>query len=561
MVHASGAKFWEITVLERSNHIRYGKLSNGEEDGVESGQTLYSSQTEATGRARELIEAKMARGYHLLTQAERKESPKDEQKGEFAKAVMRGKGGTYMDLCEEGVITYWKVQVTGTGQPGNQVRVEKGVAGGRPAVWVNTYVDEDEAARVGRTEVRDKLARGFKRTEEKLPPTSPLARRDVIEIDLSSPAPTPPLSPLRTPPQPSSSTDLFQVFSGTGLERYIPALEAESVLPTQVSIDELSLMTEADFLRLGIPPFQASKIKSYLNTQSTAASPPVAKRKRSPSTSPYPDSKKPKISPKGSPPSILPVDFLSPQIWDDSVNPKNWLITEAIDGVRCLWTGSELLSKSGQPFVPPLFFTEPLPRDVAIVGQLYIPAESSKKCLFHAKRPDMDGWKLIHFSCFDLPTLRKPLEDRIFQLQTIVQTVNLPFVTTPTYTVCGDTENLRAELARTSVFNPNGLLIRQPGSYYDAKRSKSLLKVKKPLESTAVVTGYEPGKGKYEGLVGGFRVKTEDGKEFKLISGLTDADRKFPPLIGAMVSFQYQECSSAGVPKFPVLKEGAGNSR
>ncbi len=113
LVHSSGLKFWEIAVLDKANHVRYGKLRDGTEEEVEAGSSHYTSQPETIARAQALVLAKLQRQYHVLAEEDR-ESLK-EPVSEFARVVQHSasQGGTYMELREAGYASYWKVQVQG----------------------------------------------------------------------------------------------------------------------------------------------------------------------------------------------------------------------------------------------------------------------------------------------------------------------------------------------------------------------------------------------------------------------------------------------------------------
>lgn len=43
------------------------------------------------------------------------------------------------------------------------------------------------------------------------------------------------------------------------------------------------------------------------------------------------------------------------------------------------------------------------------------------------------------------------------------------------------------------------------------------------------------------------------GCQFRVGSGMTDADRLNPPKIGSIISYRFQELTSSGVPRFPVF--------
>jgi DNA ligase-1 len=94
-------------------------------------------------------------------------------------------------------------------------------------------------------------------------------------------------------------------------------------------------------------------------------------------------------------------------------------------------------------------------------------------------------------------------------------------------------------------------MLRQPGSIYEVGRSSTLLKVKNFRDAEAVVMDHQAGKGKFKGKMGALVVQMEDGTEFSVGTGFSDAQRGSPPPIGSTITFRYQELSDAGVPRFP----------
>ncbi len=60
-----------------------------------------------------------------------------------------------------------------------------------------------------------------------------------------------------------------------------------------------------------------------------------------------------------------------------------------------------------------------------------------------------------------------------------------------------------------------------------------------------------PGKGKFEGKLGSLRVRSPDGREFSVGSGLKDADRDSPPAVGAVITYRYRGLTDDGLPRFP----------
>ena len=84
-----------------------------------------------------------------------------------------------------------------------------------------------------------------------------------------------------------------------------------------------------------------------------------------------------------------------------------------------------------------------------------------------------------------------------------------------------------------------------------SKRSPTLLKVKPYDDAEATVIAHELGKGKFTGKVGALRVRTDDGREFSIGSGLSDAERQSPPPLGTVITYRFRGLTAKGMPRFP----------
>lgn len=103
-----------------------------------------------------------------------------------------------------------------------------------------------------------------------------------------------------------------------------------------------------------------------------------------------------------------------------------------------------------------------------------------------------------------------------------------------------------------------GVMLRDPYSFYEAgKRSKGLIKMKKFDTDEFAITGYVEGKGKLEGKIGAFKVKTPEGKEFSVKVASTDEELAHmwnyrTCYINAMLTVKFQGKSENGIPRFPI---------
>ena len=60
------------------------------------------------------------------------------------------------------------------------------------------------------------------------------------------------------------------------------------------------------------------------------------------------------------------------QKYDEKLqDPKGWLMSEKLDGVRCYWDGQKMSTRNGNAFFPPAWFIKDLPTDLALDGELW----------------------------------------------------------------------------------------------------------------------------------------------------------------------------------------------
>jgi DNA ligase 1 len=237
--------------------------------------------------------------------------------------------------------------------------------------------------------------------------------------------------------------------------------------------------------------------------------------------------------------------------WDAVQDLTGWWMSEKLDGVRAYWDGTQFLSRQGNLFHAPDWFIKGLPKE-PLDGELWLDRKAFQRTVSIVRRQDKsDHWQEIRFLIFDAPQMTSGFEERVAALTKGFKKWKSDHRELVTHAACESTEHLRSELQRIESLGGEGLMLRQPGSKYVAGRSNSLLKVKSFLDAEAVVVSYEAGKGKHKGRVGALNVKLPNGKTFSVGTGLSDAERKSPPAIGATITFRYQELSDAGIPRFP----------
>jgi DNA ligase-1 len=210
-----------------------------------------------------------------------------------------------------------------------------------------------------------------------------------------------------------------------------------------------------------------------------------------------------------------------------------------------LWT------RKGHVVHAPGYFLAELPRGLALDGELWIGRGKFEETVstVRAETPD-DRWKKVHFMVFDAPQARGTFEERMQVLRATLPEGNR-FVRVVVQERCQGVRQLLAERDRVVKMGGEGLMLRQPESQYEPRRSPTLLKVKPYDDAEATVMAYETGKGKLVGKLGALLVRTDDGREFSIGSGLTNAQRESPPPIGTVITYRFRGLSAKGMPRFP----------
>jgi hypothetical protein len=225
-------------------------------------------------------------------------------------------------------------------------------------------------------------------------------------------------------------------------------------------------------------------------------------------------------------------------------------MSEKLDGVRAYWDGTQLLSRLGNPFKPPAWFADPLPKE-PLDGELWVGRKQFQKTVGIVRRQDQcELWREVRDVVFDAPGHPGPFEERLRHLEVIGTGCGAHVVVHP-HEPCRGQDHLRTELARVEALGGEGLMLRKPGSKYEVGRSFTLLKVKTFHDAEARVLAHVAGAGKHAGRLGSLLAQLPDGTEFNVGTGFSDAERESPPPVGSIITFRYQELSDGGVPRFP----------
>ena len=229
------------------------------------------------------------------------------------------------------------------------------------------------------------------------------------------------------------------------------------------------------------------------------------------------------------------------------IDPKPYLVSEKLDGVRALWDGTALRFRSGRMVAAPAWFLAALPK-TPLDGELWMGRRSFDALSAAVRRaqPVDAEWRRIRFHVFELPAGDGVFERRAEQLKALASDIVVPV---EQQRLTSNAE-LRAKLKQVVDAGGEGLMLHRADAPVASGRSELLLKLKPLAYAEAVVVGHEPGKGRLAGQLGALELQTPDGVRFKLGTGFNDAQRRDPPPIGATVTYRYRDLTPAGKPRF-----------
>lgn len=165
--------------------------------------------------------------------------------------------------------------------------------------------------------------------------------------------------------------------------------------------------------------------------------------------------------------------------WNGRTDPTGWWASEKLDGCRAFWDGAVLRTRdSWLPIDAPAAITAKLPRGRALDGELWAGRGNFElvRVLVQTRRAGHPSWEQVKYMVFDAPTTDADvLEDRWKVGQKLARGAKVEWVRQERVA------SLAAMLARFNevvASGGEGLVLRQPASYYEFQRSSRWLKVK-----------------------------------------------------------------------------------
>lgn len=239
--------------------------------------------------------------------------------------------------------------------------------------------------------------------------------------------------------------------------------------------------------------------------------------------------------------------------YHEDIDLAAYWVSEKLDGVRALWDGRRLLSRGGNAFAAPSWFTAGFPA-VALDGELWVGRGKFEETASIVSRQNPhEGWRRVRYMVFDLPHHPGTFDRRLEDLGAAIAGSPNPFLAVIPQDKLPSHKALLERLDAVVANGGEGLMLHRGDSRYRAGRSADLLKLKKFDDAEGIVIAHNPGRGRLEGLMGSVTVRTEQGVVVKVGSGFSDEERRNPPPVGATITFKHQGFTASGKPRFPVF--------
>lgn len=244
-------------------------------------------------------------------------------------------------------------------------------------------------------------------------------------------------------------------------------------------------------------------------------------------------------------------NVLLANVYQQQVDVAEYWVSEKLDGVRAYWDGEKLLSRNGNVFAAPAWFSEKFPPH-PLDGELWSKRGDFAAILSTVSKQTADDaqWQKLAFYVFELPHAAGDFTQRLQQIERIVNQANSPYLRkVEQFSVANHTE-LLAMLKHYAQHGAEGLMLHKKTALYHGGRSDDLLKLKPYEDNEARLIAYKYGKGKYAQQIRGYIVQTQEGKIFTIASGLTEQLRQVPLPVDTIITYQFNGLSKKGIPRF-----------
>ena len=170
-------------------------------------------------------------------------------------------------------------------------------------------------------------------------------------------------------------------------------------------------------------------------------------------------------------------DIMLAEIYQQGINLSQYWVSEKLDGVRARWNGKQLLSRGGNVFAAPEWFTKDFPT-VSLDGELWMGRrryEDTSSVV--RKHQPHEGWRNIRFMAFDLPEHGGTFDERVSAMKYLAAQVDSPYLAIIKQETFDTEETLKQQLQTVLAQGGEGLMLHRKTARYLRGRSQDLLKL------------------------------------------------------------------------------------
>jgi DNA ligase-1 len=249
--------------------------------------------------------------------------------------------------------------------------------------------------------------------------------------------------------------------------------------------------------------------------------------------------------------TAAPPALMHAKLWPSGGDPRTYLVSEKLDGVRAFWDGQRLRFRSGLPIAAPDWFTEGLPK-TPLDGELWLGRGRFDELsgTVRKKLPVDAEWRQLRYMVFDLPGATGSFAERTQRINALLTEAHQPWLQAVAQSQIPKASGLQALLKKTVQDDGEGLVLHRANALWSPGRSDALFKLKPLPDEEARVIAHLPGKGRHAGRMGALLLALPDGQQFALGTGFSDAQRADQPPVGAVVTYRYRDRTPKGLPRF-----------
>lgn len=174
--------------------------------------------------------------------------------------------------------------------------------------------------------------------------------------------------------------------------------------------------------------------------------------------------------------------------WDkEKMNGEGWWMSEKFDGIRAMWTGGHLYTRTGKEIKIPDNFRQQLP-PITLDGELWTQYGLQQTSLQLTKSKQSKYWNQVVFQVFDTADSSLSFEERQQQLQQLSTKFNMKDkIRIVPMIKCLDNNHLQQYFKSIIQKGGEGIVLRQPNSMYTPGRSLSMRKYKEYQDTEVLI--------------------------------------------------------------------------